>query len=306
MLANFFEKTKLLNTAVVGILFSLFYYSYFFLNESPITIGYFGGKNVFALLLHLFFIFCLGFISIQKKISKDNLFASLALLFLYGIFPQSFLVDKTLLVMFLFVLMYRRISGFYNDINMNGKLFDSGFFVGVTFLLLNWTLLYFILVYAAIAMIKKPSFRFFVIPLVGAMLPVLFFFTYCYTYDMMPYFLGNFSFQIPQKIAISVFDYVGFGIVGVLVLFSVISQFSKTLLVSNEYRNHYVICLLHLFVGIALFLLNPTEDGTQVMYFFVPSAFFIGKYIKSFKTKVRKDLVLLGLFIISYVFLVIR
>ena len=143
MLANFFEKTKLLNTAVVGILFSLFYYSYFFLNESPITIGFFGGKSIFALLLHLFFIFCLGFISIQKKISKDNLFASLALLFLYGIFPQSFLVDKTLLVMFLFVLMYRRISGFYNDINMNGKLFDSGFFCRSNFFAVKLDLIVF-------------------------------------------------------------------------------------------------------------------------------------------------------------------
>jgi hypothetical protein len=302
MLANFFEKTKPINSIVVGLVFCLFYFMSSFLSEkSAFTDGGVGLGFTFFI-SNFAFLLLSGVVIIGNKISNDNLFAPFFMVLMYALFPKALEYNDTIYVLLLFVLLYRRFSSLSNKTNSIGKLLDSGLFIGVMFLFFNWTILYLLLVYVALFLFREVTIRKLIIPIVGAIVPVLFYYTYCLIIEDFSTFYSLFEFNFigfdEQFYEANLFQVVT---LLVLVFFSVLFKLPRMLSVSTIEKQHYTITLFSLIIGISLFNLSSNKNGSEVLYVFIPIAIIIGQFMDVITKKWLKELVFISFIILSLI-----
>ena len=185
MLANFFEKTKPINSLLVGLLFCAGFFLYAFrihsLEISPKIFFIWGGYFFSS----FFFLLLSGFVSFQKKAVEQSLFIPLFVVLLFGMFPQVYQPNGILFLVFVLMLCYRKMTSLDQKGGELSKLFDSGLLMGVALVFCNWTLLYLVVLYSAIFLFGKVSFRNLLAPLFGLLLPSFFFFSYCFLFDQL-------------------------------------------------------------------------------------------------------------------------
>jgi len=303
MLANFFDKTKPINSLAIGVIFSLYYFVFFILQENPaftvVSAFEIGGY----LFLNLLFLFLSGVVFIKNGMSNGNLYASFIMVLLYGMFPFVFQMDKTLFVLLFFVLFYQKISTLDENTNTISKLFDSGLYIGVSVLLFNWAILFFPLIFLALLLFKKINMRYLIVPIIGLLVPAFLFFAYCFLIDALQLFYQIFDFSISL-------EWVNYGtslkqipmlVIAIIGFISIIMVLPKIMAVSNRYRSQYTIALISLFIGVFLIGITPLKNGSELLYVFLPFALMIAGFVKIIEKKLMKELVLLGLALLSVV-----
>lgn len=302
MLANFFEKTKPINSIVVGLVFCLFYFmSSFFLETSVFTDGRIALGLAFFV-SNFAFLLLSGVVIIGNKISNNNLFAPFFMVLMYALFPKALVYNETIYILLLFVLLYRRFSSLSNNINSIGKLLDSGLFIGVMFLFFNWTILYLVLVYVALFLFREVTIRKLIIPIVGVIVPVLFYYTYCLIIEDVSTFYKLFEFNFidfdEQFYEDNLFQVIT---LLVLVFLSILFKLPKMLSVSTVEKQHYTITLFSLIIGVLLFNLSSNKNGSEVLYAFIPISIVIGQFMDVISKKWLKELVFISFIILSLI-----
>ena len=109
MIANFFNKTKPINTLfIIGLLFFIYIFSIARYLEEEITL-YFVLKRMMNFLLLLVTVFTVNFIVRKNNLTKDNSYTILLFVILMGMFPFAVLQFKLLIVNLILLFAYRRI-----------------------------------------------------------------------------------------------------------------------------------------------------------------------------------------------------
>lgn len=302
MLANFFEKTKPINSIAVAVIFFLYFLTnVFFVENFEFSFDSLG-LAVFFLVSNFVFLFFSGVVIINNKISNDNLFAPFFMVLLFGLFPKTLLPNSIIYILLLFAVFYRRLSALSKNQNYILKLFDSGLCIGVMFLLYNWSILYLILVYVALLMFQKITIRKILIPIVGMLVPILFWFTYAFAMENMSLFYECFEFNLgwlqQTFIENNKFEILGLTI---LIVLSVLFKLPKMLSVSTLEKQHYTITLFSLILGGILFVLNPSESGAQILFVFVPVSIVLGQLIGNISKRILKDSILVIFIAVSLI-----
>jgi hypothetical protein len=303
MLANFFEKTKPLNSLLLGLFFCVGFFLYFFKTKSPEIspkIFFIWGGYFF---LSLAFLLLSGFVSFQKKGVEKSLFVPLFAVLLYGIFPQMYQPNSLLLLLFILMLSFRKITRLDGKEAALSKLFDAGLLIGVVVVFYNWTLLYLGVLYTAVFLFGKVSFRNLLAPLLGLLLPSFFFFSYCFLFDQMEFFFAQFLFEFSLD-----FDFYSsqklltpLKICFFLGLFSIIFNFRKIIVISDKFRLNYVLILLAYFMGFGIIALKPDKNGAEFLFVLLPTSILIAQLVESITKYWLKDLFVLGLMVYSLV-----
>ena len=159
MLANFFDKTKPINGILLAGLFFSFYFTYRFRHTATIFADISALGTIEHLISNMLFLLLCGLVFAKNGLTNDNLYSSFLMILLYGMFPSTFQVDKTLIITFLFLLVYRKISGLKEQGAILLALFDSGLYVGISFLFFNWSVLIFLFIYTTLFLSKRISPR---------------------------------------------------------------------------------------------------------------------------------------------------
>ena len=150
MLANFFGKSKPVNFIFIIILFFTYYILDFIVvkNFELNLMEFYKFLLVFPFFLLLFFLF--NFIISKNKLTRDNSYAFL--FFVIGLgFLQSVITEPTIVIEYLLLfLFFRRVYSLRTLKFVYQKLFDSGLWLGILFLISPLYLLYLILLYVAI------------------------------------------------------------------------------------------------------------------------------------------------------------
>ena len=167
MIANFFSKTKPINTLAIVVLLFLIYTISTITNFDGVLSFPFLLKRISYFLLLLIILFSVNFIVRKNNLVKDNSYTLLLYVVLIGMFPFSVLNFKLAMINFILLLSYRRIYSLRTQKDVKEKLFDSAFWIGIATIIYPWSALILLLVYLAAYIFDKWTWRNALVPLIG-------------------------------------------------------------------------------------------------------------------------------------------
>ena len=297
MLANFFSKSKPVNFILIIVLFFIYYILDNFIYRSA-TIN----LDVLVLVpLYLGVFFLYNFIIAKNRLTKDDSYAFLLFVIGLGCLPLLNIADVLLVKYILLLLFLRRIYSLRTLKSIYEKLFDSGLWLGVLFLISPEYILYLFLLFAAVLLFIKLTFRTVVIPILGFLTPIFLFFTYHFYVDTLDDFfqLFNIGFTLDFSAYNSSFYAVTLSTFGLVTFISILLRSGRIFSVSNRFKRSWSLLLLHLLVSLVSLFLIDAKDGTELIAVLIPSTILIANWIQSVERKLIVNLVLLLFLVIS-------
>lgn len=307
MLANFFGKSNPANFIIIFLLFLGFYSAAFFSTFSLDSINSEIILNQLSLLgffVLLFFFF--NFILAKNKLTLYNSYGFLFFVLLFGIFPKTMLNQYGVFLNVLILIFLRRVYSLRSQKDVLKKIFDSGFWLGILFLLEPFTLVFGILIFLAIALFQKLNFQTLFIPVLGYVVPVFCYFSYCFWFDQTNQFevlflwYTDYDFQAYQENSL----FIPTIFVAIFALIAIIFKTPKAFLVSGSFRKYWTLILINLLVACAMIFFSKNKTSIEFVCAFFPIAIILTNWVEGMKKDFFKNL-LLVIFILFPVILFI-
>jgi len=306
MLARFFKKSEPIS--LITLYFLLFVYTIiqaFKIKEDYSLQGILSFFGIFLLLS--FFLFFEEFIIRKNRLAPLNYYAIFVFVMLIGFFPQVISFSRIGFANLFIYLALRRIYSLRTKNELLLKLFDSGFYIGISFLLYPISLLFFILIYVGYFIYIKIISKDLLLPMVGFITPIFIAFAYFFFLDDLA------SFKTLIEINIG-FDYqkyqnTSFIIPAIYVLFFVIwalfVNFSRRNSLGKDGKNGFNLVLIHLLLALIIVSIYNIQIEKSIQFVFFPISVLLGKLFSYLKSYRIKDILLYGFVIFSFVLLYI-
>lgn len=303
MIANFFNKTKPINFIFLSVLMTIVYIignQAIVIND--ITFNYIL-KKIFFLFLLILSIFIINFIIRKNILTDDNSFAILFYILLFGIFPFSFSDGNVLASNLILLFAYRRIYSLRSVLKPKEKIFDSAFWIGLASLFYVWSFLYLFLLFFAIFIFNKLSWKNILIPFIGWITPIFLFYTYQLLIGDLSFFddywklLYNFGYYnyLDYKLLVPISFLVFFG------LFAIPPITQKNLLAKIDFKSTWFVLLAHIITSLIIVLISPIKNGSEFSFLFFPLSILYANYLQITEKYWLKELVLFNFFILLIV-----
>lgn len=305
MIANFFSKTKPINTLAIAVLILFIYLLSTIINfDGTLSVSFLLKRMSYFFLL-LIILFSVNFIVRKNNLVKDNSYTLLLYVVLIGMFPFSVLDFKLAIINFILLLSYRRIYSLRTQKDVKEKLFDSAFWIGISTLIYPWSALILVLVFLAAYVFDKWTWRNALIPLIGFFTPIVIYVAYLTAvnkpelintvFDFNLYFdfnnYNSFKLLIPLAIVVS------------LMLWAIFPTTLKIIAVNNEFRSSWQLLITHFFVLVLIILPWPNKNGSELLFLFFPMAIIYTNYLQLVEERWFKEVFLysfLALTIVVY------
>lgn len=305
MIAKFFNETKPINFLALAILSLFVFILAVFL---PLDNGFSTGsvlKILLNLLLFLLFLFFHNFIIRKNSLTKNNSYALLFFVLLFALFPHAVNNYKLLISNFFLFFSIRRIYSIRSGINVKSKLFDSGFWIGIAFLIYDWSILFLFLIYIAIIVFREIKWNYFIIPLIGFITPVYLYYVYLLTlgkedlFEKLWTFNTSFDFSNYNQISLLL----PISIVIVFIIWTVYPTLSNALNAKKKQRSSFILLLFHLTLTMVIASLAPQKNGSEFLFLFFPFSVLMANYLQIIKEYWFKETVIILFFILTIVVL---
>jgi hypothetical protein len=306
MLANFFDKTKPFNSIVLGLVFLAFFFTHVYLIKSSEFTDFSWLKATAFFFFHLLFLILSNSIFIKNEVSNNNLHNTFIIILLYCMFPNAFDTSNLLFVSILFLLIYKNLAQLTTKGTKQLSLLDSGIFTGISFLLFDWSILFLGFIYIGIFLAQKLHFKNIISPILGFLVPVFLYFTYCFVTDNTALFIEKFDFNYSISYESYSKPYLQIPLIAfiTIVTLSLFSLLPKLLSTSGPYRYQYTLAILMLLTGCIAITLDPTKNGSEFILIFIPASILIGRFLKMITNLVLKEVFLIAFTIFSIVILI--
>ena len=308
MLANFFGKSNPVNFIVI---FSIFL-GFFFIHSSISTpSAIFNFSFVLDLLLmltfFLVFFFFFNFILSKNKLTLYNSYGFLIFVLLFGFFPDTMSSRYELFLNILVLIYLRRVYSLRSGKDFYKKIFDSGFWLGVLFILAPKTGLFGILLFLSIWLFQKINLRTLLIPCLGFLSPVICYVTYCFWFNETEEFMASFFWYANYN-----FDlftdrslFISSMILGVLLMISILVKTPKVISISGNYRKYWILILFNLLIAITFLVIQNTLNESQLLLLFFPISIILTNWLESIQKSFLKDILIASLLITPIILFII-
>ena len=303
MIANFFNKTKpivhfiitiglLVYFVSANLLFNLNEFSTLFLAERA---GIFLGFIVMLLILN--------FIIQKNNLTQNNSYALLIVALLLGTFYETMFSNVLLFTNITLLLGFRKVYSLRSGTNTKQKIFDAGFWVGISALIDPWSIFYVALIYLAILIYQKMDVRNIFIPLIGIATPVFIFFTYCFYFDNLELFYGSWMFNPNLDFGnYNQFKYLmPIAFLLTLLIWSIVVLTPKIGTEGINVKRSWRLVLNHLLISVFIIISSPVKNGSELFYMVFPLSIIVANFLKKSATKSFKNLILYFILAISIV-----
>lgn len=291
MLANFLNKSKPINFISLLLLFLVaFLFVVFVDGYSQDTLF----KSGILLILFLVIFFLFNFINSKNGLTLDNSYAYFSFVLLTICISSELLNYTTLVEVIIYFFFLRKIYSLRSSKKLLEKFFDSGFWLGILFILQPFSVLFFILIYIAIYSHNKITIHSLFIPIIGFISPLIVYFTYFFWYDNIDKFLNLFNFNIHFDIQF----YNGtkyFWLINGVLVFSILAIFFKSikaLAVKNTFRKSWIVLLSNFIVALLFLIAIPVKNGSELVFMLFPTAIILANGIELIPKKIFKNVVL--------------
>jgi len=292
MIANFFNNAKPIKSIILlSVLFIFYFLAHFNIEINLYSFEFWSTKlGGLFLLTSLFFIY--NFIITKNKLTLTNSYALLFICLLLGILYPILSLTKVLLSQFFLALSFRRIYSLRTSNGINEKLFDSAFLIAISSFLYMGNSYFIILVYIALFVFQRTNWRYFIIPIIGFLIPYFLTYVYALGFDSFSFFNNitdvSFSFNLGIIKQPSTFL-----IVDILFLTGCLTYILKTIRTtefSNEFRALWSLVLAHFLIASFLIFTGVSFGLEKLIYIVFPYGIIMANYMQTIEKKGLKEL----------------
>ncbi|MFY0604555.1 MAG: hypothetical protein JXQ93_11430 [Flavobacteriaceae bacterium] len=304
MLTNFFGKSKPINFLVLFVLMLLYFTLAFLETFSTINVTFdFILMKISYFFLILLFCFIYGFILSKNKLTLDNSFGYFILVALFGFFPEIYSHLDALIFNIIVLVFIRKILSFRTSKSFFQKLFDSGLWIGILFIIEPFSLLFGVLIYVSVSLFQKTNYQTILIPLIGFMVPLILYFTYCLWIDAIGDFKALFYWYSSFDVTLYLSNDFSIPIIfiGFISLLALIFKTPKVFLIRGNYRKYWILITITFFTAICYITLKNNKEGDELLILFFPASIMISNWIESFKSRFLKEMILISFVILPLI-----
>ncbi|MDO9136681.1 MAG: DUF6427 family protein [Lutibacter sp.] len=301
MIANFFSKTKPATIFSIVALLFVYYFAVTFLFHSTELSIQFLIKRISFFIFIAFLLLIVNFIVKKNKLTKDNSYALLLMVFLFGTFPEAMFSSNIVFANFALMLGFRKIYSLRSGVDTKLKLFDACFWIGVATLLYSWSIFFILLVYVGMIVHQKLTVKNLFIPIVGFLTPMIIYFTYCLYFESATFFYNKFSYEINLdfssytllKLLIPVI------FLSIVLLWSLVKITPKVVSVRNNFKFSWDLLINHLLISLTIVVLAPIKNGSELFFVIFPSAVMVANLMHHMKSKIIRNMILYAFLLVS-------
>ncbi len=296
MISSVFGKTKPVNyILVLSFLFVCFILVRFvqFPPENPIQVL---PEQVILVACLLFSVLAVNFIVQRNQLTGPHSYAIFFFALLVLLFPRTLVNGQTLLAHFFVLLALRRLISIKSLRDIKSKIFDGAFWILVSSLFLNWSVLFLILVWAHILLYEPRSFRNWMVPLAAIAAFALIGTATTYILGQPQYFPDHYRFVWAGLKSYWADLGLGVKMVGYL-LTVLLAGFVAYLKLGKSGQTKILpmrLAFLTLVVALAVVVFGSSEGQSPVLLTFFPSTVFLSKYMETIRRDNLREGILMG------------
>lgn len=291
MTANFLRKSKPANVLVILVISLCFYVLGVLTKKIPF--------NAWAFLLIPALLGLMNFINIKNKLTFDNLYAFFIYILLLFLFPKTLVINKTFFANLMLLICIRRVYSLQSSKVIFKKLFDAGFWLGISFIIEPFTGVFFLFLYIAVYLYQQITIRTTLIPIIGFFTPIFLYFTYSFWSDKTAEFQQVFNWFTDYDLSIyqNPIYLFSMALVVFFVVIAIVLKTPKVVSVNNIFQLSWKLIIFNFIIAFVLIILTEDKNGTELLYILFPSAIIIANGIEIYQKKWVSNIVFLLFFI---------
>lgn len=307
MIASFFSKSKPIHYVIVSVMVLIvFVLTKLTVFSSGFELGTFL-KSSLLFAVCLLSIFTFDFVVSKNSLTKKNSYKLLVFALFFAVLPEV-MEHSRILVANLFVLMaLRRLISIRSGKYVKKKLLDASFWIGIATLFFFWSVLFYVLIFAALFIYSIIDIKNWFIPLIGAVAVAIMSLAVMLSLniDIQDYLQDHVGVSFDFTALNSVRFIVGSTILlsyGLWALFYYIRNLKSK---SKNIRPSYILIIFAAVIAIAIVAVSPVKTGSEFLFVFAPLAIILTNYIEVIKENWFKELLLWSLVIIPVILIFI-
>jgi len=302
MLARFFHKSEPIG--FVSLILLLFIYTLIeFFNSLNFTISL---SSMLVLLGSFIFfsviVFFSDFIIRKNELTPANYYAVFILVLLFGLFPTVIHLSSISFSHFFVLLAVRRIYSIRTKKMLLLKLFDSGLYIGVAFLLYPISAIYLLLIYISYFIYIRVINKDLLIPILGFITPIFLAFTYYFIFDKIGEFKNITEINLGYDVAKFADQSLYIPLVGLLfiIVLALYKNIANRHSLDNEGKNSISLVVNHLVITVILFSFDNLKLEENIQFIFLPVAVLVGNLILLTKKGWLKEMLLYTILLLTF------
>lgn len=295
MLANFFNNSKHINSIILFAGFICIYIVAFLGNNIAFNVLDFPAfLVVFVLIIY---------IDAKNNLTFDNSYTLLFFVLLIGFFIKVVALNTTFFANVFLLLFFKEVYSLQKGENILQKLYGAGFWLGASFILEPFSVIFGGVLCIAILLHYKVNIQTISLPFLGFITPVFLFFTYCFWYDKLTNFTTLFlkftTYRFTWFESSFMFPVV---FIGVFLIIAVLIKTPRVLPVKNLFRKSWILTLYHFIIAIVFIIFSMNKNGSEFLYVFLPTAVILANGFELISNKWLSNGLLLMFIIASFTF----
>ncbi|WP_347923199.1 DUF6427 family protein [Pontimicrobium sp. SW4] len=261
------------------------------------------GKELLLYGITLLSIFVLSFFVNKNNLTKQNSFKILVFSLFLACIPAT-IQYGTIIASNVFILFaIRRIISLRSNLHIKKKLFDAAFWIALASLFYFWSILFLILVFAALVFYSIGQSNNWMIPFTGILTVILIIISYNIltqdTFGDINMYVDNAAFDFSNYKTPNLTTSIT--IISLLSIWALFFYVKKLQDKSRALRPSFTLILIAFIIGVVIVILAPNKNGSEFIFLFAPLAIIMANYIESIK-KAWLSEVFIWLLIITPIF----
>jgi hypothetical protein len=256
-------------------------------------------KQTSLLAVCLSSVFVLDFLVSRNNLTKKNSYKILIFSLFIALLPVTVLNSKLLIANLFILLALRRLISLRSNKDIKKKLFDASFWICIATLFYFWSILFYVLIIAALILYSIVDIKNWIVPFIGALTVVIIGVSYMIImdYNILDYsnnlisFSFDFSSLNSKRIVVSATIILSYGVWSLLYFVRHLKAKSK------KSRPSFLLIIFAVAIGLLIIAVSPNKNGSEFLFLFAPLSIIVTNYLETISEKWFKEVLLLGLIV---------
>ena len=301
MLARFFQKSEPISfvSLLVLLFFHTNYYRYYIENidfNFSSSLESFGVFIFFGVLLLL-----IDFIIYKNHLTAVNYYSLFIFVSLLGLFPEVLNFSKISFANLFILLSIRRLYSLRTQKEILLKLFDSGFYIGISFLLYPISVVFLLLIYVSYFNYIRVFNKSLLLPVLGFITPIFLGFTYFFLTDNIASFktLTELNINFNKSKFSDLHFLIPLIIIIAFVVFALIKNVGIRQNLDIEGKKSFQLVFINFILALVLVLINNLQIEQSIQFAFLPIVVLLWNFLFFTKRNWLKELLFYLLLLFS-------
>ncbi|HEX5743510.1 MAG TPA: DUF6427 family protein [Flavobacteriaceae bacterium] len=301
MLSNFLSKSRPINYLIILMILVIFFFIGVF-SDANLKINLFlFGKILMNITALFFMVLLINFVIRKNTLTKDNSYSLFLVVIFFAMLPNTMKWSTVFLSNVFLLISLRRIFSLKNNVRTAIKIFDAGFWLGISILFYSNLILFWIVLLMGLVFYQRLNIKNFTISILGMFIPVFLFYVYCLTFNQLPIFNNIFNFQMENDIVFygKLTILIPITILSSLTIWSIISITSGIHKISTKNKSSWFLVLTTLWIAILISYYKVDKNGSELIFLFFPASVIMANYFQKEKDKIFRNLILYLIFFVT-------